>query len=194
MNKLLLFLLLIGSIPLFSQQVVFDMTAFGITFGKMTVSKTRENDSTDLYKLHAKGYLKILWMERNDETFYEVRYRHGKLISSSYRQVETGKTKKWTTVSYDGKQYNVDSYRGKRSFTETPVYSILSLYFSNPKNINRIFYEAESDFALVKHTDANTVEIKSSDGNRSIYRFLNGAIHEMEFHISIATVYMKKIG
>lgn len=194
MNKLLLYFLLLPCGPLFSQQVVFDMTAFGITFGKMTVNKIRENDSTELYTLHAKGYLKILWMERNDETFNEVRYRNGNLISSSYRQVETGKTKKWTTVSYDGKQYNVDSYRGKRSFTETPVYSILSLYFSDPKNVNRIFYEAESDFVTLKHPDANTVEIKTSDGNRSIYRFLNGALHDMEFHISIATIYMKKIG
>ncbi len=159
----------------------------------MTVNKIRENDSTDLYTLHAKGYLKILWMERNDETKYEVRYRNGKLISSTYRQIESGKTKKWTIVVYDGKKYQVDSYRGKRSFAEAPTYSILSLYYSNPKNINRIFYEAESDFANVKHPDGNTIEIKSSDGNRSIYRFVNGAINDMEFHISIATVYMKKI-
>lgn len=129
----------------------------------MTVNKIRENDSTDLYTLHAKGYLKILWMERNDETKYEVRYRNGKLISSTYRQIESGKTKKWTIVVYDGKKYQVDSYRGKRSFAEAPTYSILSLYYSNPKNINRIFYEAESDFANVKHPDGDTIEIKSSD-------------------------------
>lgn len=192
MNKLFLPFLLFCN-PLFSQQVMFDMTAFGITFGKMTVTKIKENDSTELYTLNAKGYLKILWMERNDETRYEVRYRNGKLLSSSYRQIETGKTKKWTTVVYDGQKYSVDSYRGKRTFTEIPVYSILTLYFSDPKNVNRIFYEAESDFATVKHPDTNTVEIKSSDGNRSIYRFLNGAINEMEFHISIATVYMKRL-
>lgn len=193
MNKLVLHVLLFICGPVFSQQVAFDMSAFGITFGKMTVTKTHENDSTELYTLHAKGYLKILWMERNDETRYEVRYRHGHLLSSSYRQMESGTTKKWTIVNYDGRQYNVDSYRGKRNFTEKPAYSILLLYFSNPQNINRIFYEAESDFTDVKHPDANTTEIKSSDGNRSVYHFLNGVLKEMEFHISIATVYMKKI-
>jgi hypothetical protein len=193
MNKFSLCFLICFSNTLFAQTVAFDMSAFGIKFGKMTVTKTKEDDSTDLYTLNAKGYLKILWMERNDETRYAVRYRHGKLISSSYQQIETGVIKKWTNVNFNGKQYDVDSYRGKRSFTEAPVFSIMSLYFNDPKTVNRIFYEAESDFATVNHPDQNTIEIKSSDGNRSIYRYLQGAINEMEFHISIATVYMKKV-
>jgi hypothetical protein len=69
----------------------------------------------------------------------------------------------------------------------------MTLYFNSHKNVRRIFYEAESDFSELKHTDDNTVEIKSSDGNRSIYRFKNGVMDEMEFHISIATVVMKRI-
>lgn len=169
------------------------MSAFGIKFGTMTVTKSKENDSTDLYTLHAKGYLKVLWMERNDETYYAVRYRHGKLISSSYKQVESGVTKKWTNVTCNGSQYVVDSYRGKRSFTEAPVYSILSLYFNSPQNLKSIFYEAEANYANVKH-NGNAVEVLSSDGNRSIYKYINGVLQEMEFHISIATVYMKRIG
>ncbi|MES2620020.1 MAG: DUF6134 family protein [Bacteroidota bacterium] len=177
----------------FAQKIVYDMSAFGIHFGKMTVIKTKEDDSTDLYTLDANGYLKVLWMERKDQTLYEVRYRNGKLISSSYTQIETGKVGKWTKVHFDGTKYMVDSYRGKRSFIEAPAFSIMTLYFNNPKNIHRIFYEAESDFTEMKHPDENTVEIKSSDGNRSIYHFLNGVMNKMEFHISIATVHMKRI-
>lgn len=176
-----------------AQQFEFNMSAFGINFGKMTVTKVKENDSTDLYTLHAKGYLKVLWMERNDQTLYEVRYRHGKLISSSYTQIESGKTNKWTKVHFDGEKYVVDSYRGKRSFKETPVFSVLTLYFNNPENIDRIFYEAESEFTTLKKVNANAYELIGSDGNRSIYKFADGVIQEMEFHISIATVYMRRI-
>lgn len=160
----------------------------------MTVTRQQENDSTELYTLLAKGYLKILWMERNDETRHTVRFQNGKLLSSVYTQVETHVIKKWTNVSFDGTKYVVDSYRGKRTFTEAPVFSILSLYFNSAKNIQRIFYEAESDFATVKHPDENTVEIKTSDGNRSIYKYVNDRLQEMEFHISIATVYMRRRG
>ncbi|MCW5908155.1 MAG: hypothetical protein KIS94_09870 [Chitinophagales bacterium] len=193
MKKLALLVLLFVVASGYSQQLVFEMSAFGIRFGTMTVTKTKENDSTDLYTLNAKGYLKVLWMERNDQTLYEVRYRHGKLLSSAYKQIETGEVKKWTNVMFDGKKYVVDSYRGKRTFTEVPVHSIITLYFSNPKNIKRIFYEAESDFAEVKYPDENTVEIKSSDGNRSVYHFKNGTMDHMEFYISIAIVNMKRI-
>lgn len=185
-------MLLCSGGQLLSQTVVFDMSAFGIKFGTMTVSKLKENDSTELYTLLAKGYLKILWMERNDETRHTVRFQNGKLLSSVYTQIETEKIKKWTNVSFDGKKYVVDSYRGKRTFTEAPVFSILSLYFNSAKDIQRIFYEAESDFANVKHPDANTIEIKTSDGNRSVYKYVNDILQEMEFHISIATVYMRK--
>lgn len=193
MNRLLLCVFVCLCNWLYGQKLVYEMSAFGIKFGTMTVTKTAENDSTDLYTLHAKGYLKVLWMERNDETKYTVRYRHGKLISSNYTQVESGVTKKWTNIAFNGTHYVVDSYKGKRVFTEAPVYSILSLYFSSPAGINRIFYEAEANYAKVKHT-ANAVEIQSNDGNRSIYKYVNGALQEMEFHISIATVYMKRIG
>jgi hypothetical protein len=106
----------------YAQQYTFSMSAFGINFGKMVVTKTQENDSTELYTLNAKGYLKVLWMERNDQTLYEVRYRHGKLLSSSYKQTESGELKKWTKVAYDGTKYVVDSYKGKRTFTEPPVF------------------------------------------------------------------------
>lgn len=188
----ILFFLVLSN-TLFAQQLVFDMSAFGITFGKMTVNKVKENDSTDLYTLRAKGYLKILWMERDDETLHEVRYRNGKLFSSTYTQIESKKIKKWTNVSFDGSKYVVDSYRGKRTFTEVPVFSILTLYFSNPANIQRVFYEAEANFTTLMHPDKNTVEMKTSDGSRSVYRFVNDVLREMEFHISIATVYMKRI-
>lgn len=193
MSRLFIVTLCVLCNAVYAQQHVFNMSAFGINFGKMTVTKVKENDSTDLYTLDANGYLKVLWMERRDQTLYEVRYRNGKLLSSSYTQIETGKIKKWTKVHFDGEKYVVDSYRGKRSFREAPVYSVLTLYFDDPKNVERIFYEAESEFTSLKKLNDNAYELTGSDGNRSVYKFANGTIQEAEFHISIATVYMKRI-
>ena len=175
-----------------AQEIVFNMSAFGVNFGKMTITKVKENDSTEFYTLIAKGYLKVLWLERNDETKHQVRYCNGKLIFSSYVQIENGVTKRWTNISNNGKEYLVNSYRGKRTFGEAPVYSIMSLYFSEPKNIQRIFHEAESEYISLKHTNGNTVEVSTSDGNKSIYRFSKGVLNEIEFHISVATVYARR--
>jgi hypothetical protein len=104
--------------------------------------------------------------------------------------VQNGKVKRWTNVTTDGKQYYVEGYKGKWTFTEAPVFSIATLYFSGMQNVKRIFYEAEGDYNDIQHTDANTIEFKGSDGSRNIYHYVNGKPKDMEFHVSIATVKM----
>ena len=102
-------------------------------------------------------------------------------------------TKHWTKVRLDGNQYLVDSYRGKRSFTEAPDYSVLPLY-SNPLNRrSKIFYEAESDFIPLKYREDDTVELKAPDGSKTIYHFSHGTISDIEVPISNATVHMQRI-
>ena len=87
-HKPLLFFLLLCSSVVSAEEIVFEMSVFGFTFGSMVVTKTRENDSTELYTLNAKGKTNFLWMKREDETIMEVRYRHGKLLSSSYGRLK----------------------------------------------------------------------------------------------------------
>lgn len=186
------FLMLLGG-HLFAQKITFEMTAFGINFGQMTVTRTIENDSTELYTLKAKGYLKVLWMERDDETHNSVRFQNGRLISSNFKQLESKELTKWNTVSFDGKRYIVDSNQGKYFLAETPEFSVLKLYFMHPKSITRVFSEAEGGFVNLKHVNENTVEMKNAKGDRSVYFYKNGAIEKLEFHTSIAKVNMKRI-
>lgn len=186
-------LFFIGCNSAFAEKITFQMTAFGIDFGQMTVSKSTENDSTELYTLNAKGHLKLLWMERNDETQNTVRFRNGKLLYSSYRQIESGKLTKWITINYDGKKYVVNSNKGPSTFTEMPLFSVLKMYFSKPQGLTRVFSEAEAGFTALKRLDDNTYEIKNSEGDRSVYFYKNAAIDKLEFHTSIAKVSMKRI-
>lgn len=194
MRPLFAFTLVALCSNVFAQTITFDMSAFGIKFGKMVITRTKENDSTELYSLNAKGYLKVLWMERRDETRQEVRYRNGVLLSSTYTEMETDKVKRWSKITYDGKHHNIDSYKGKRTLTQVPGFSIMKMYFNKPAGLKQIFYEPEGEFVPLIYRDANTVEIKTPEGNRSVYRFEKGQLKEMEFHISIATVYAKRIG
>lgn len=194
MNKLyvIIYLSVITS-ALSAQTITYDMTVLGSKFGKMVVSR-RVQDSTELFTLDAKGKATILWMDFENETIQEVRYKGGKLISSSYKEIENGKTKKWNKVAYDGRQYQVESHAGKRSFNEVPSYSVMSLYFYDPQQRSRIFHEAEAGYTGLKRIDANTLEIRNADGSRSVYHYDGGKLNKMEFHLTIATVYMNRIG
>jgi hypothetical protein len=192
MNKVLsvIFILVIRTVS--AQEITFNMSVFGFTFGKMVVTKTAENDSTTVYTLNAKGKTSFLWMKREDETRYEVRYRNGKLYSSDYVQIESGVTKKWTKIIFDGKKYLVDSQRGKRTFTEAPDYSVLALYFITPGKRTKVFHEAEGNYVDLKSKEDNTVETKT-DESRTVYRFKDGKLNELVVHLSIATVNMQRV-
>lgn len=188
----ILLLLLITSLG-YSQKLVFSMRAFGTDVGRMTVTRSVLADSTEVITMNSDGQVKLLWIDRKDETRHEVRYKNGKMVSSNYKHYQNGKLEKWCTISFDGKVYQVASNTGKRTMAEAPTYSIASLYFHSPKNINRVFYEADASYSELKHPDANTVDFKTSEGNRNIYKYVNGSLQEMEFKLSIATVSMKRI-
>lgn len=172
------------------ETVLFDILLFGDKIGGLTVTKETRNDGSELYTLDTKSKAKILWINKENTTHYEVIYKGGKLISSFFKETENGEVKRWNKITYDGKSYLLDGYKGKKTFTEAPVFSIVSVYFNDMKNVSRIFYEAEGDFNSLQNPEENTYEFKSSDGNRNVYHYLNGKIHHMEFHVSIATVKM----
>ena len=176
-----------------AQVAHFNILLFGDKIGNLTVSKEIRADGTELYLLDSWSKAKILWVNHEDVTHYEVVYKDGKLISSKFKESESGTVKRWNNVTWDGHQYNVDGYKGKRTFSQTPTYSIVSVYFSSMQNVKRIFYEAEADFSPVENADPNTWEFKSSDGNRNVYHFVNGRVQNMEFHVSIATVKMVRV-
>lgn len=177
----------------FAQQHTFQMSAFGIDFGKLTVTRTQENDSTELYSLHAKGFLKVILWERRDETKNTARYQNGKLVSSDYTQMETDRITQWNKVKYDGNKYAVESRSGKKVFVKRPTFSVLKLYFENPKSLTEIFSEAEADYIPLRHIDKNTIEIKNKNGGKGIYYYENGTVHKMEFYTALAKVNAKKL-
>lgn len=195
-NYKMLFLSVFGgfsSAAVFAQQHTFQMSAFGIDFGKLTVTRTQENDSTELYSLYAKGLLKIILWERNDETQNTVRYQNGKLVSSDFMQKETKKITQWNKIRFDGKKYIVDSEKGKRTFTKRPAFSVLKLYFENPESLTEIFSEAEADYIPMRHINDNTVEVKNKNGGKGLYYYKDNVIQELEFYTAIAKVNAKKL-
>lgn len=179
--------------PFFSnalETVKYDVILWGDKIGQMVVTHDVKPDGTEVYTLETHSKAKILWINKANDTRYDVVYKDGKLFSSKHTEIENGVKKRWTNITLDNGVYKVDSYKGKRTFTEVPTYSIVSIYFKDVKNVKRIFYEAEADFDDVEHPEANTWEFKSSDGNRNVYHYENGKLTTTEFHVSIATVKM----
>ncbi|HLP51453.1 MAG TPA: DUF6134 family protein [Chitinophagales bacterium] len=173
-----------------TETVTFDIILFGDKVGQMTVTKTDNPDGTEHYTLESHLKAKVLWILRENTSKTEVVYKNGKFLYSIQKEIENGEVKRWNNTKWDGTKLQVDGYKGKRSIAEQPSYSIPVVYFKGLNNIHKLFYEAEADYCTVEKVDNDTWEFKSPDGTRNVYHFVNGKIHHMEFHVSIATVKM----
>ncbi len=186
------FLLLLGSRTM-AEEITFDMSVWGFKFGQMTVTKTLENDSTEVYTMYAAGKVNFLWMKKEGTTKYEVRFVNGQMISSSYIRMVNGETDYWNEVVFDGEKYLVESNKGNREFTEVPTYTVLALYFNPTTTHTRIYCEAETEFSTVTSSDEDGFELSCTDGSRTSYHLEDGLIQSMEIHASLANIKMKRV-
>ena len=172
------------------ETVSYDILLFNSKIGKMVVTHETRPDGTDFYTLVTTSRAKILWIDKANDSRYELVYKAGKLLSSTFKEIENGDVKRWCNIKWDGSKYQVESHNGKHTFTDSPTFSTITAYFQGLTKTSRIFYESEGNFATTEYPDANTLEFKTSDGHKSVYHYLNNKINNMEFHISIATIYM----
>jgi hypothetical protein len=167
---------------------------FGIKFGTMVVTRTMENDSTELYTVHAKGKTDFLWMKREEESRYRVRYRNGILFSSEYRYIIKGETEKWANVRQVDGQYRIETNGSVRMMKEMTDYSLIKFYFDPDLPRTRIFCEEDCSFSSMQRDVAsNTVKITCKDGSRSTYHLKDGRIERIEIHLAVATVKLTRV-
>lgn len=171
----------------------FNIYLFGDSIGQMTITQHRLPDGIERYVIKSASNAKILWVQRSNYSDYEFTLQNGRLIATTYRETENGQLSRWGTMKLDGTKYVVNNYRGNFSFTEPPLYSIVSIYFGDMRAAQRLYYDTEAEFVKVEHPDANTIEFKTSDGHRNVYHYINGSLHHLEVHVSIATVKMVRV-
>lgn len=167
----------------------FDIVLWGNTIGQMQISRTVE-DSIQRYEMKTNARAKVLWIDRNNQTTYQVEYRKGFLYSSSVKEYENNKLVRWTDVLWDGARYQVNSYKGKRTFIERPTFSIVKLFYEDPGALDKIYYEAEAEFTALSRPKPEVREFKTSDGNRNSYYYHNARLTEVVFSVSVATAKM----
>ena len=193
MQKLFCLFLIVISNALNAQTISFQIKVFGSVIGRMDVTRNKQTDGNDYYTIVSNSKAKLLWINKTYHSKFEERYKDGKFISSTHIETENDKVKRWAKINFDGKLYQIDSDKGKRTVAELPAHTDVSLYFDDYKKIKRIFYVADADFNTVTHLDDNTLEFKSTDGHRNVYFYEKGEVKQMEFHLALATVYMERI-
>lgn len=175
------------------QVMKFDIILFNEKIGELTVTRDLKPDGSELFVLSSSSRAKILWIDRENDSYYEYLYKNGRLLSSSYKEKERGKLVRWGTTKIVGNNYVSENYSGKTVLKEVPVYTVPSIYFHDFTKMQRMYYDAEAEFVPVEHPDSQTITYKTSDGHRNVYHYVNGQLHHLEVHVSFASVKMVRV-
>ena len=169
------------------------MFLLGSKIGTIVVTHEKRADGSDFFVMTSEAHAKILWTDRTSKTRCEVVFKDGKMVSSIHDKVENTSGQRICKVSAEKNGYKGSINGSAFVLNETASCCVASLYVQEPKNMKRIFYEPEGTFSELKKTAADTYEFKSSDGNRNVYRYKDGQIIAMEFHLSFVSVTAKRV-
>lgn len=174
------------------EKVYFDVFLFGNKIGTMTVSKQEIADTVH-YQLESYSKARILWMDYEDVSFMKVKYVKDKIHFIHYYEDMNQKRKYFTYLTYDGKQYTVTTKNGTRNIVPENYPSLLWLYFNEPVNVSKIYFEAQLFTTTLEKRNTGHYVFKTKEGNENEYIYRNGQIDELIFHTNIATVKMKRV-
>lgn len=194
MSKIVLICLFVWSSAIVSAQTQrYDVFLFGKKIGYMTVKRTNMADGSVFYSLETLSETKILFKHTKALAKSDVTYKNGRLTDAWYQYTENDEIERYSKTTFDGKTYQIHNENGKFSNTEPLTYSLIRMYYEEPKTVSRLWLEPEGVFCDLKSTAPGVYEYKSPNGNRNVFKYKNGQVDEMEFHLTLVSVTMKRV-
>jgi hypothetical protein len=191
---LTLFLSILSSITIFaSESISFDMFLLGSKIGELKITRTLSDDGLETYALQSTAKAKILWIDKSQKTNYIVVYKNGVLISSDHSYIENTGNNTNCKIRYNNQAYDVQKNDKKYTLSAIPSWSVLKMYFNEPKNIGQVLYEVDASTSYVKNIDPNVYEFKSGDGNKNVYHYKNGKLIQVDVHVSLVSVKIVRV-
>ncbi len=176
-----------------SESISFDMMLMGSKIGDLKITRTMTEEGLETYTLSSTAKAKILWIQKSQKTEYSVVYKNGVLISSDHSYIENSGNNTNCKIRYNNHAYDIQKNGKKYVLTTIPSWSVLKLYFNEPKNIQQVFYEVDASTSIIKNSEPNVYEFKTADGNKNVYRYKNGKLMQVDVHVSPVLVKIVRI-
>lgn len=192
MKRVLLFFALFAlSQSLFAQKLQYEIFLMGKKIGDVSLSKSH-GEHGERYLMSSESSAKVLFVKQDSKVNFDVLYKGGSMIKSLY--ISEKKDDNITTkVNKENSIYKV-LYNDKPSHVKEHIsFSSILLYFKEPVGVNKVFVERIGDFLPLKKTAAGEYEYLQPDGTRSIYRYHQGKLKEIELKRSMGSVYIRPV-
>ena len=111
----------------------------------------------------------------NVESFEEATFQNGILVYSSLRRTVNGSERVNQQIQARGVLYKMTSGAKIKNLPAYPIYySILSLYYQEPININMVYSDNFQQYVPVTRVSPNKYKISFPNGNYNYYTYKNG--------------------
>lgn len=132
---------------------------------------------------------RILFIRYSGSAKEEAVYQNGILYRSSIYRKLNGKEKANKQHQAVNNQYLIRSGNYSETSTDYPItYNMLSLYSTEPINIDKVYSDNFQRFVDIKKLDTHKYKINLPDGNTNYYYYQNGELTVMEAHSTWYTV------
>ena len=99
----------------------------------------------------------------------------------------------YASINWDGSKYNITNEKKKFTHPTEVKYSVISLYFSEPKGMKQLFTERIGEVYPLTDLGSGRYEYKIPNGDKNVYVYKNGELVETERKTIIGTVYVKLV-
>lgn len=170
----------------------YEVILSGDKIGDLTATKTVKGNFTT-YKLESKSEAKVLFTTKKNYVLMEVTYKDGKLLSANCKNEINDEVDNYANIFWDGSKYTITNEKKKFTYDQAVTYSVISLYFSEPKGLTTLFTERIGEVYPLKDLGEGRYEYKIPNGDKNVYIYKNGELVETERKTIIGTVYVRLV-
>jgi hypothetical protein len=170
----------------------YDVILSGNKIGELTVTRTIKGAFTT-YKLESKSEAKVLFSTKKNYVLMDVTYKDGMLVSSYCKNEINDEVDNYASINWDGSKYNITNEKRKFTHPTAVNFSVISLYFSEPKGLKQLFTERIGEVYPLTDLGSGRYEYKIPNGDKNVYIYKNGELVETERKTIIGTVYVKLV-
>ncbi len=151
--------------------------------GKMVTKNISSNSKTNVLALSVHVESEVYVTSENDIL----------KTSFAYRQVNRGSENIETTVKFIAQSKYKIVKNGVVTFLNANInYSIVDLYFKEPKGINTVFSNTHGAFLNIKYVGKGDYELQLPDDKTNIFSYLNGKLMQVEAKLLVGKVIFER--
>jgi hypothetical protein len=175
----------------FCQTLKYNVILLGKKIGEATIVKSDSAGYTH-YMLHSHSDAHLLGMDKKNDMLTEAVFdKGGKMISSAFDDVKN-KKRLSTMTAWKNNKLDIDKDGAKSSVSGQPDFASLVLYFTEPKDHQKVFSERLGRFVDIAKQKDGKYKVVFNDYT-ALYTYQSGHITELQMKEDGSQVVMKLV-